>query len=90
MPAESVSWTEPPGGCTLWLRVETPRHAGERALVERARDEGVAITPGSFFFPGPPDSVGFRLSIAKTRAHEIDEGCRRLARALAPATSRRR
>ncbi|HEY3382502.1 MAG TPA: PLP-dependent aminotransferase family protein [Vicinamibacterales bacterium] len=82
MPAGRVAWTEPVGGCTLWLRVNGARASDEAKIVERAHREGVAVTPGSHFFSTPQNGVGFRLSIAKAKVHEIDEGCRRLARAI--------
>jgi DNA-binding transcriptional MocR family regulator len=86
MPAGRVSWTEPAGGCTLWLSLSGAGAPAERAVLDRARAEGVAVTPGSFFFPNGTAGVSFRLSIARVKAHEIDEGCQRLARAIAGAS----
>lgn len=86
MPRGRARWTEPSGGCTLWLTVEGGGHDDEHRLVDRAREEGVAVTPGSLFFPAPcPELLAVRLSIAKAKVHEIDEGCRRLGRAMASA-----
>jgi DNA-binding transcriptional MocR family regulator len=87
MPHGRVAWTLPAGGCTLWLTVNGTTAAGEgceNALVCTARLNGVAVTPGSLFFPSPGDRpVAVRLSIARARAHEVDDGCRRLAAAIA-------
>ena len=81
---DRITWTEPVGGCTLWVKVLGGRVAEERRLVDRARAAGVLVTPGSLSFAEPPDGLFLRLSIAKAKVHEIDEGCRRLARAIAP------
>lgn len=75
-------WTKPAGGCTLWVRVPGCRQEEERRLLAAAAAERVAVTPGSLFFANPPDQLAFRLSIARVKVHEIDEGCRRLAAAL--------
>jgi DNA-binding transcriptional MocR family regulator len=78
-----LEWTAPNGGCTLWARVAGRRRADERTLTDLAAAERVAITPGSLFFAEPPDELAFRLSISRVKTHEIEEGCRRLSRALA-------
>ena len=82
LPRSSAEWTEPSGGCTSWLTVVGGRHADEDALLRNARETGVSVTPGSLFFPTPPDGLHLRLSISRVKVHEIDEGCRRLSRAL--------
>jgi 2-aminoadipate transaminase len=81
MPA-GVEWTSPMGGATLWMRVPQLNPAEEEKVLAAAADEGVTLSPGSLFFPTPTDAVASRLSIARIKAHEIDDGCRRLARAL--------
>jgi 2-aminoadipate transaminase len=83
IPSGVIEWTEPAGGCTLWAHAPGLTAAHESALVQQALGEGVAITPGSLFFPTPPEQLHFRLSIAKAKVHEVEEGCRRLGRALA-------
>jgi DNA-binding transcriptional MocR family regulator len=82
-PPGSIEWTEPAGGCTVWVRVLGRRVEDEPRLVELARRAGVLVTPGSPSFPGAPDGLHLRLSIGKAKVHQIDEGCRRLARAIA-------
>ena len=79
---DRLEWTRPAGGCTLWARVPGGRREDERALVDAAASERVAITPGSQFFATPPDQLAFRVSIARVKVHEIEDGCRRLRRAL--------
>jgi GntR family transcriptional regulator/MocR family aminotransferase len=83
MPA-GVEWTEPAGGYTLWLTVRgRAARAGEAALGERFRRDGVRVVPGSPFYARPPAEPHFRLSIACVTEDEIAEGCRRLGRSLA-------
>lgn len=79
---ESVEWTQPAGGYTLWLRLRGTA-LDERTVHERLRRHGVEVAPGSTFFPRPPVEVQFRLSIACVTEAEIQEGCRRLGRSLA-------
>jgi len=88
LPAGALEWREPAGGCTLWARVAGAHRADEAALLEHAREAGVTVTPGSLFFATPDDGLYVRLSIAKTKAHDVDEGCRRLARAVARLAAR--
>jgi DNA-binding transcriptional MocR family regulator len=79
---DALHWTRPSGGCTLWATVRGGRREQEQELLDLAAAERVAIAPGSLFFAEPPDQLSFRLSIARVKAHEIEEGCRRLSRAL--------
>ncbi len=83
LPADGVRWTQPAGGYTLMLRVDTP--LSEAELDDRLRRAGVVLTPGSLFFAAKHPGVTFRLSIANLAEDEIEEGCRRLGRALAEA-----
>ncbi len=83
LPARGVEWTQPAGGYTLWVRVKTKPPMDDLRLWKHLRGEGVIVTPGSLFFPGRPDGTCFRLSVSGPREEEIDEGCRRLGRALA-------
>ncbi len=82
IPPGRATWSEPLGGCTLWVRLASPRPLSETALLDRAHAERVLVTPGSYFFPGTPTETSLRLSIARVRVHEIEEGCRRLGRIL--------
>ena len=85
VPEGAAEWTRPAGGCTSWLTVKGAGPRQEAALVQRCRAAGVAVTPGSVFFPSPPRGLHLRLSIARVKAHDIGEGCRRLGRAIAAA-----
>lgn len=82
VPESRLQWTRPTGGCTVWGRVAGAGPAAEAELVQQAEACGVAVTPGSGFFPGKADGLYVRLSIANAKLQDIEEGCRRLARAL--------
>lgn len=77
---------EPEGGYLLWLRL--PGHPGcsaaevEASVMAACRREGVAAAPGSPFFAGAPPGPALRLCIANLDEAEIEEGMRRLGRAL--------
>jgi DNA-binding transcriptional MocR family regulator len=83
LPSAGVRWTQPAGGYTLMLWVETS--LSEPELDERLRRAGVLLAPGSSFFAERQREVTFRLSIANLTEDEIEEGCRRLGRVLAEA-----
>ncbi len=83
LPSERARWTQPAGGYTLMLRVDTK--LSEPELDARLRRGGVLLTPGRSFFAGKGRDVTFRLSIANLTEDEIEEGCRRLGKVLAQA-----
>jgi 2-aminoadipate transaminase len=88
LPAGSATWTAPQGGFFFWL--ELARGSG-RELFDRATAEGVAFVPGAAFFPDADEQVGevhggdrfARLCFTFADVDAVDEGCRRLARAIA-------
>ncbi len=86
LPESGVRWTQPAGGYTLMLWIDTA--LAEAELDSRLQRAGVLLTPGSSFFAGKQPGVTFRLSIANLAEDEIEEGCRRLGRALAQAVGR--
>lgn len=85
---DSVRWVDPQGGFFFWLNL---RRVDSRRLFERGVEEGVAILPGDAFFPSPDETVGepadgarfARLCFTFASPAEIEEGCLRLAAALA-------
>ncbi len=85
---EAASWSDPEGGFFFWLRLA---RGDSRALFHRAVEHGVAFLPGDAFYPsedeclaGASDGSAFaRLCFTFAVGDEIDEGCRRLAAALA-------
>jgi DNA-binding transcriptional MocR family regulator len=76
----SVSWTEPPGGYTLWVRM--PERMSRAELEAFLAPYGVIVSAGESYFIGGAPSEHFRLCIARTDEAEIREGVTRLGRAL--------
>ena len=82
-----VSWHAPEGGFFFWLHLAG---ANSDEVFDRAIAEKVAFLPGSAFYPDPHEQVGakqqgsefVRLCFTFADPDQIDEGCRRLARAL--------
>jgi 2-aminoadipate transaminase len=88
--AATAEWHPPDGGFFFWLRLPG---RSSRELFERAVAQGVAFVPGPAFYPAPDEQLGepvdgdefARLCFTFADPPAIDEGCRRLARALATA-----
>jgi DNA-binding transcriptional MocR family regulator len=83
MPKPGLTWTKPQGGYTLMVQVRGRRKPREAAAMECLSAAGVQVSPGSLFFPTPPDNFCFRLSLSNVPPSKIEEGCRRLGKALA-------
>jgi 2-aminoadipate transaminase len=75
-------WTSPKGGFFSWLTLPGDGDAGE--LARRAVERGVAIVPGSLFFPDDRGGNNVRLSFSLVGEAEIDEGIERLASLVKP------
>jgi 2-aminoadipate transaminase len=84
-----VSMVVPQGGYYVWLSL--PREIDADALSRRAADAGVAVIAGSKFFAGGgigyprnegPPKNRMRLTYSFADGEEIDEGVRRLGKAL--------
>lgn len=83
----AARWTPPEGGFFYWLRF--PGRDGDE-LFRRAVAEKVAFVPGPAFYPTHDEQVDEpvdgadhgRLCFTFADSETIDEGCRRLARAL--------
>jgi 2-aminoadipate transaminase len=72
-----VRWTRPQGGFFSWLTFPAGTDAGE--LAQRAAEQGVAVVPGSLFFPDGRGGANLRLSFSMVDESVIDEGIERLA-----------
>lgn len=76
-----VSFDVPSGGLFIWLRL--PGSLSTDELLPFACKEGVAFVPGKFFFT---DNSGggewMRLNFASQPVEDIEEGIRRLGRAI--------
>jgi 2-aminoadipate transaminase len=76
---ESARWTMPQGGFFSWL---TLPGVDVVDLARRAVDQGVAIVPGTLFFPDGRGGDTVRLSFSLVEEERIDEGIARLGSLL--------
>lgn len=71
----------PQGGLFTWLRL--PGNLSSEKLLPLAREEGVTFAPGSGFFPDDSgDKRCLRLNFAALPPDAIEEGMKRLGRAI--------
>jgi len=76
-----VRVTPPQGGLFLWLSL--PGNLSAEALLPLAFEQGVAFTPGTVFFVDPEEGrSSLRLNFAANPPEMIEEGIRRLGRAI--------
>src|SRR3954462_7818126 len=78
----------PRGGHHVWAQLL--RSVDERALYREALRAGVSFTPGGAVTVDRPPLVSLRLSFSLVGPDELDEGLRRLARALREVRRRER
>lgn len=75
-----ADWHTPSGGFFVWL---TLRGGDVRAVLDAAEAEKVSFIPGGYFAAEPGTlNRGIRLSYGEVAEEAIDEGVRRLARAM--------
>ena len=81
---DAVEFTQPQGGLFFWARLTgtggKTKDASEFA--KKAIEQGVAFVPGTPFYSANPDKSTFRLSFATADVGKIEEGIKRLAKAL--------
>jgi 2-aminoadipate transaminase len=77
----NVRWTRPEGGFFTWLTLPDETDAGD--LARRAAEQGVAVVPGTLFFPDGRGVDNVRLSFSMVDEAAIDEGIERLASLVA-------
>lgn len=75
-----ISWTKPAGGYTIWVTL--PKKMEENSLHQCMLEQGVVVSPGSYYFPHKKVSEHFRISISRLDEKEITEGISRAGRAL--------
>lgn len=76
-----VQYEIPQGGLFIWLLL--PEGMAALELLGLALEAGVEFTPGSWFFPNPADGNSYlRLNFATHAPDQIEEGIRRLRRAM--------
>jgi 2-aminoadipate transaminase len=78
----------PAGGHHLWVTLTRP--LDERALYAEAARRGVTFTPGGAVTAERRSQTSFRLSFSLLDPAELDEGVRRLARAIREVRRRAR
>jgi DNA-binding transcriptional MocR family regulator len=78
----------PRGGHHLWVTLTRP--LDERALYSEAARHGVSFTPGGAITAERRTQTSFRLSFSLLEPEELDEGVRRLARAIREVRRRAR
>ena len=83
MPDE-VAWTRPEGGFFSWLTL--PGALESSAFTKSAAARGVAVVPGTPFFPDGRGGENVRLSFSRVEDELIDEGIARLAALVADET----
>jgi 2-aminoadipate transaminase len=76
-----VTWSCPGGGFFVWVRL--PDGCDADLLLPRAARQGVAFLPGSWFYPaGQKVHNGLRMSFSSLPIERIEEGTRRLGKAI--------
>jgi DNA-binding transcriptional MocR family regulator len=78
----------PAGGHHLWVTLTRP--LDERALYAEAARHGVTFTPGGAITAERRSQTSFRLSFSLLDPEQLDEGIRRLARAIREVRRRSR
>ena len=78
----------PQGGHHVWLTLRRP--LDERALYTEAARHGVAFTPGDAITAERRTQTSLRLSFSLLDPPELDEGVKRLARAIREVRRRSR
>jgi 2-aminoadipate transaminase len=77
---EGVRWTRPRGGFFSWVTLPAGTDAAE--LARKAMAEGVAVVPGTPFFPDAQRQGHLRLSFSRVDDDLVAEGVRRLGAIL--------
>jgi 2-aminoadipate transaminase len=81
-----VGWTRPRGGFFTWLTL--PDGTDATAFARRAATAGVAVVPGTPFYPDGRGGQNVRLSFSRVEDELIDEGIDRLAALVAAGDGR--
>jgi 2-aminoadipate transaminase len=77
---EEVSWTRPQGGLFLWATL--PESIDSADLLKDAIQQKVAFVPGQSFHPRGDGRNTMRLNFSNAQDEMIEEGMRRLAKAI--------
>lgn len=78
---ESMTWTKPDGGYTIWIDIKKP-YSSEESIRDLLNRHKVSVSLGDMFFGGSCPHRYFRLSISSLNTEEIRTGIARLGNAL--------
>ena len=81
---DALSYSKPLGGMFFWARLTgaNANPTDATAFAKRAPDHGIAFVPGEPFFANNADTATLRFSYATSDLAKIEEGVKRLAKAL--------
>jgi 2-aminoadipate transaminase len=77
---EGTSWTRPQGGLFLWVKL--PEGVDCLDLIDAAVEQKVAFVPGTAFYADGRGRDALRLTFATCATDMIDEGIKRLGKAI--------
>lgn len=82
---DAIAFTQPQGGLFFWARLTGAggKTQDAAAFAKWAIEQGVAFVPGAPFYAANPDPASLRLSFATADVEKIEEGVRRLGKAIA-------
>lgn len=83
---KSIGFTKPEGGMFLWGRL--PEGMDSMELFQTAVQEKVVFVPGNPFYTGNGPTSTFRFSFSCVDTATIEEGVKRMAKALEPFKKR--
>ncbi len=75
-----LEWSEPKGGYYVWVNLK--EGLSSRALLMELFSQGVAYLTGEIFFPDGKGQEWFRLNFTYPEEAQIEEGIKRIGRAL--------
>ncbi len=78
--AAQMTWSNPDGGLFIWAKLA--RGLSTRQFLTFAEMQGVSFSPGDIFFLNGGNSEYIRLCFIQTEESVIEEGIKRLARAM--------
>ena len=81
---DRLRWSAPKGGFFLWATL--PEGYDDLTLLSRALDERLVFVTGSAFYVDGAGHNRIRLSFSASTEEQIQEGARRLAAAMTPAS----
>ncbi|MCJ7619773.1 MAG: aminotransferase class I/II-fold pyridoxal phosphate-dependent enzyme, partial [Anaerolineae bacterium] len=77
---DGTTWTRPQGGLFLWVRL--PEGVDCEDLFKEAVEQKVAFVPGTAFYADGSGHDSLRLTFATCPTDMIDEGIKRLGKAI--------